>query len=186
MKIISSVKELTLCSGFGALLTVVQLLAGSIVYAVSQVPASASLFSALILGYLGTMPLLLTRKTGAATITILTAAIVAVPLSVFGPPGPYKILQFIPVVILTEAILIAARWKNYGYVTALAAAAATSIPIHYYFITLIGLPAAGLLAKFLLPIMAVVAAEAAIGAWLAIATYEKKLKKLKVVRQLQE
>lgn len=186
MQFVSSVKELSICSGFGALLTVVQLLAGSFVYAVSQVPASASLFSALILGYLGTIPLLLIRKTGAATITILTAAIVAVPLSVFGPPGPYKILQFIPVVLVTEAILIAARWKNFGYVIAMAAAAAIAIPIHYYFITLIGLPAAGLLAKFMLPIMVAVAAEAAIGAWLAIATYEKKLKGLGVIKQLRE
>lgn len=185
MRLIGTTKELAICAGFGALIVVVQLLAGSVIYTVTQVPAAATLISSFILAYIAIIPLLLIRKTDAALATLLTMSVISAPLSVFGPPGLPKIIQFIPVIAAIELILIISNWKKAGYIIAIPAASAIALPMHYYFLALIGFPGAELLRKYLLLFMAIVMMESLLGAWLGLITYEKKLKNLKVVKQLQ-
>ncbi len=183
MKTVSSIKELTVCGGFGAMAAFAGLALNLPGIMITGVPLTgifpvAALFLALIA--------LIIRKFGAVTIAAGVYSSIAIPTVLFGPPGVYKLFLGIILGLLFDSLLMAFRYSRTGYYVAASVSYAAVVPATYLALLLLGFPAAERLARFVpyLMIWYVIAVIATV--WLTMLIYEKKLKKLKVVRQLQE
>ncbi|MBI2142553.1 hypothetical protein HYU15_03645 [Candidatus Woesearchaeota archaeon] len=183
MKSVSTIKELAICGGFGAIAAFAGLalnLPGIMITGVPLtgiIPVAAVFFALLSL---------IVRKFGAVTIAAGVYSLIAIPTVLFGPPGVYKLFLGIILGLLFDSLLMAFRYSRTGYYVAAAVSYATVVPATYLALLFLGFPAAERLARFVpyLMIWYVIAVIATV--WLTMLIYEKKLKNLKVVKQLQE
>ncbi|MBI2575371.1 hypothetical protein HYV82_05800 [Candidatus Woesearchaeota archaeon] len=183
MKTISSIKELTVCGGFGAIAAFAGLALNLPGIMITGVPLTG-IFP--VAAFFLSMTALIIRKFGAVTIAAGVYSLIASPTVLFGPPGVYKLLLGIALGILFDSLLMAFRYSRTGYYVAAAVSYAAVVPATYLALLFLGFPAAERLARFVpyLMIWYVLAVIATV--WLTMLIYEKKLRNLNVVKRLQE
>ncbi|MBI2574925.1 hypothetical protein HYV82_03500 [Candidatus Woesearchaeota archaeon] len=185
MKLISSTRDFAIAGGFGALIVAFELSIGIIITSLTGLPILIAIVDSVLLAYMIMVPPLITRKAGIITATVLVMSLLSVPTSAFGVPGPYKILVFVPLGIIMDILFYASNGKKLLMIIGIIAAAFISVPYQFFLMQQLGLPLPEGTEKLLLPVAIFAAVEGALGVWLAYMTYEKKLKKLSVVKRLQ-
>lgn len=115
MKTVSSIKELTVCGGFGAMAAFAGLALNLPGIMITGVPLTgifpvAALFFALLA--------LIIRRFGAVTIAAGVYSAIAIPTALFGPPGVYKLLLGIMLGLLFDTLLLAFNYRKTGYYAA--------------------------------------------------------------------
>ncbi len=185
MKLISTTRDFAIAGGFGALIVAFELSIGIIIASLTGLPILIAIADSVLLAYLIMIPPLITRRTGIITATVLVMSLLSVPTSAFGVPGLYKILVFLPLGVFMDLLFSVSNGRKLFMISGIIIAAFVSVPYQFFVMTQLGIPLPEGTEKLLLPIAAFAALEGAFGVWLAYMTYEKKLKNLKVVRQLQ-
>lgn len=185
MKTISTTKELVIPAGFGALIFFVQLAVSTAIVTVTGIPGTGAVVIGVLLGYIVAIMGMLIRKSGVFIVAFAVFSVLSVPTIVMGPPGFYK-LAMIATAIPIEACLLIFRSRKAGLYFGITTGLTLAMIAFYYILSAMGFPAAERLGKYLFWIIAVLVMETISGMWLGIMTYEKKLKKLKVVRQMQQ
>ncbi len=181
MKRISTVKELIISAGFAALLFVSAIIAAFAIYPIVLIPGLTTLAMLIVYSYMFTIGLLVVRKTGAATIILPIVGILA-------PSGVGILLGvtiLIPGIVAVELLLIMTNYRKAAYILATPLFILVVVPFWLFVLLKMGFPLADVTRKYIWPILLIGLIEAFIGGYLAHLTYEKKLKNLKVVRQLQ-
>lgn len=125
------------------------------------------------------------EKFGAASIMLTIVGILAVPTITFGPPGIYKIFMLFVVGFIYDLVLILLRRNRFGYIIAGGAVGLSAAPLIYVFLILFGLPGADKLQPMLAIFSVVYAILGAIGAYLGLWIFDKKLKNKAFVKQMQ-
>jgi len=103
----------------------------------------------------------------------------------FGPPGLYKILIGVGLGLLFEILLLASR-AGLAYVLATAIVFAASIPMTYAAWLLFELPGVQYLGPKIRFLMMIYLVEGALGACLGWLLYQKRLSKLRSIRNIRE
>lgn len=182
MKIIKDIRSLTLCGGFGAISFVIMWSLGSIILMTTGLPLVGGIASSIANSFVLVIGILLIDKIGALTIISTTLTTLSIPTIIFGPPGIYKFFLGIFMGVLCESVIVLFRYKRWSYILGLAITFAASVPAEYFIFKMLGFPAAEKLQSMLIPIMAIYFINAAVGSWLGMKFYEKKLSKLQVVQ----
>lgn len=183
MMIINDLKSLTIAAGFGAMAAFAGLalnLPGIMITGVPLtgiIPVAAFFFALLAL---------IVRKFGAVTIAASVYSLIAVQTALFGPPGVYKLFLGIILGLLFDTLLKVFRYSKAGYYVAAAVSYAAVVPATYAALLFLGFPAAERLARFVPYLMIWYVAAVIATVWITMMIYEKRLKRLNVVRQLQE
>lgn len=186
MKLISSTRDFAIAGGFGAIIVAFELFVAIIIASLALPPILIAIVDSVLLAYMIMIPPLITRKAGVITATVFVMSLLSVPTLAFGVPGPYKILVFLPLGVFMDLLFAVSNGKKLFMILGIIAAAFVSIPYQFFVMMWLGLPLPEGTWELVLPIAAFAAVEGAIGVWLAYLTYEKKLRKLRVVKQLQE
>lgn len=180
-----SVRELVFIAMIGALLFILDLSISTGIDAITGIPASGTLITTLFFVALATIGGLTIRKFGTYIGMGLIYAILATPNTVFGPPGVYKILLGLIVGIVADMIVFSSNYRKIGYYLGLTAGIIVSLPILLYFMNLLGLPGAKELSSVLWFIIGLSAVESLIGTWIGMNLYEKKISKMRIIKQIQ-
>lgn len=185
MKTINDLRSLTIAAGFGALMFFFNFIASTTMVTLTGIPGTGGVAVGVLLGYLIAILVMLVPRTGVITVAFLVFGILSVPTIVMGPPGLYK-LGLLPMAIIMDACLALIKQRKAALYIGMSIGLVSGMIAFYYLLLAMGFPAAERFGKYILPITAVLVAEVLLGIWLGILTYEKRLKKLKVVRQMQE
>lgn len=180
-----SARELVLIAITSAFLFVISISIGSGIVAVTGTPMAGGLITVFIMVYIFVLTALIIRKFGIVTLVTLIYTLLSIPTINMGPPGFYKVLIGLANGLIMDIILYTGRYKKFAYYLAMVAGMILSIPLMLFAMKLLGLPGYEKLLSMLFIAMLVYAIEAAIGVWLGILTYEKKLKKSKLVKSLR-
>ncbi|MBI2574924.1 hypothetical protein HYV82_03495 [Candidatus Woesearchaeota archaeon] len=184
MRRISTVKDLTLAGGFGALLFAIDAVFTPLdmILGIPGVRAVVNTFFWIVVACVA---VLITRKTGFLTATLFVYALLSVPLITWGAPGFHKLLIIMPLAILVEAILLATNYSNTGIAVAIASGVAGGWLLQLYVMSLLGIPGVETYMKVIVPFTIIGVIEGLIGGFAGIWLYNRKIKNLKVVKQLQ-
>ncbi len=185
MRRISTVKDLTLAGGFGALLFAIDAVFTPL-QTILNLPGVVGITSTFFWIVVAVIALLIVRKTGFPTAMLFSYALLSVPLVTWGAPGLHKLLIIMPLAILVEIIFLLTNYSNIGIAAAIASGIATGSVLQLYVMTLLGLPGVETYMKFLVPFTIIGVIEGLIGGFAGIWLYNRKIKNLKVVKQLQE
>ena len=124
-------------------------------------------------------------KFGATTIMLVITSILAIPTISFGAPGIQKVPQLFIVGLVIDLAIMLFRRENKGYLVGGALGGLIAPGMIFLSMVLIGLPGADKLQPLLIPLSAIYCILGLIGAYLGIITYDRKLSKLSVVRNLK-
>lgn len=178
-------KELVVCALFGASMFIIAFVLGQALVAITGIPMIGGIMHALIEALLLVIGVSIIRKFGSATLIFLIAGILSTPTASAGPPGLYKIIFVLAIGVLFDIIITLIGRKKIGYIIAAAVSFSASIPIMYTLLVYLNLPVAEKLQSAMFLFMLVYAALAAIGAYLGLWLYDKKLKNKAFVRQMR-
>jgi len=178
-------KRLWILSGaFGGLLFAINLSLGAgLTYATGN-PGFSGLITGLTTSFVLFMLMSTTKKFGAITIAFTLYCLLATPTVLMGPPGPYKILVGLVCGLTFDLILYLLKYRFYSFLIGF---------LGYVFMMLIGTYTAYFylnlpqLDKFksLMFILAIIfTVEGWIAAWLSKITFEKRIKKLSIVKKV--
>ena len=126
---------------------------------------------------------LVVRKFGTFTMMAFIYSVLAIPTTVFGPPGIYKIIPATLVGFLVDVSVSALRYRKAGYYLGAIVGQVVGLLLFAVAFLLLGFPGqAELFASlwFLIPLYAV---EALLGCWIGILV-NNKLKNKKILRQI--
>ena len=179
-------KDLVICALFGAMIFVIGFALGSAIIAITGIPATGSLLNMLLAVLIGVVGIKVVGKFGAATLILTIEGILSVPTIINGPPGIHKILMLFTLGLIIDIVLSATKRSNKGFILAGSMAGLLAVLFIFLSLVFLGLPGADELQKILIPLLAVNAVLGAIGAYLGLWLYDKKLKNKPFIKQMQE
>ena len=179
-------KDLVVCALFGASIFVVGIVLGSALIAITGIPATGSLFNMLFAVLIGVIGIKIVNKFGDATLILTILGVLSVPTLLNGPPGIHKILMLFMIGLIIDIILYATKRSNKGFILAGSTAGVSAVFFIFLSLVLLGLPGASELQKILIPLLAINAVFGAVGAYLGLWIYDKKLKEKAFIKQMQE
>lgn len=185
MRLISTTRDFAVAGGFGALLFAIDAIFTPLDM-ILGIPGARAVINTFFWIVVGTVAILMARKTGFPTVMLFAYALLSVPLVTWGAPGFHKLLIIMPLAMLVEAILLATNYSNLGVTASIAAGVAGGWLIQLYVMKLLGLPGVEAYIKFLIPFTIIGVAEGVIGGLAGIWLYNKKIKNLNVVKRLQQ
>ena len=177
-------RELAVCAVFGAAIFLISFTLGQFLVAATGIPMIGGLAHVIFDAAILVVGAMLVRKSGVATIILVIDGILAVPTASAGPPGIYKIGVMLLVGLVFELVLIITQRKKVGYVLAPVLSLPLSVPVMYFFLTVLSLPGAeklqSAMAFFMIAYIVLAAIGAALGLWIF-----GKIKDRSFVRQIQ-
>lgn len=179
-------REMTVLALTSALLFAVDIVVTESLDLIFGIPEAGYLISSVLFVGIATTAGLLVRKPGAFTVMAIIYSILASPTTVFGPPGPYKILLGTLIGIFADFIVWLFRYSKTGYLAGMPTGSALSVPASFLMYILLDFPAADVIAPYVWAFTFAVFVTSVLGAWLGIMLYEKKLKRLRVVKLLSQ
>jgi hypothetical protein len=151
---------------------------------VTGIPLSGGIISLIFISFIYVTILLTVRKFGTATLIALIYTALASPTSSFGPPGFYKIMIGVVLGLVVDIILSYGKYKKWAFYLSIFFGFMIVAPVMWGMLVLLNLPGAEDLGNILLIFMLIQGVEALIGCWLARLVYNKKLSKLKIIKQI--
>ncbi|MBN2095475.1 MAG: hypothetical protein JW727_05485 [Candidatus Aenigmarchaeota archaeon] len=177
-------RDLAVCALFGALVFAGAYLLGTGIIALTGIPATGSLLNMAYSLMVIIVGIKAVNKFGAATLILLVESALAIPTTIFGPPGMYKLAIALLVALPLDFLLEASKRSNISLYFAGAAGAALNTLLVWAFLSFLGLPGAEQLGAVLLPLAAASAILGLVGAYIGVWLFDNKLKKRAFIRQM--
>ncbi|MBI2575368.1 hypothetical protein HYV82_05785 [Candidatus Woesearchaeota archaeon] len=185
MKTITDLRQLTIAAGFGALMFAIGFAISTPIQLITGTPGTGGLVSGIILIILLVIGDRILQRFGYGTVSATTMAILSIPTVLFGAPGIYKVAVGFAGGLLWDASLLFLKRNRVGYTIAAIAAGTAILISMLLMLAALGLPGDEKMKQIFLIMWIVDAIIVVIGVQIALLLYEKKIKNLKVVRQLQ-
>ena len=179
-------KELVFIALIGALVFAQAFILGVVLIAATGTSMTGGLITAFTTAFILVLAALTIQKFGTITIIVLIHTVLSSPTINLGPPGVYKIGLGIILGLVVDSVLYFGKYKRFAYYISFAFGYAALVPAMFYFLTLLGMPAADKLAPFILPMMGIYVVESLLATWLARVIYFKKLKNKRIIKQIED
>jgi hypothetical protein len=176
-----TVRELSMCALFGALLFFLVFTLGAGIITATGIPVSGGIANMAISLIILTIGKRIVDRFGSASLICVVAATIAIPTISWGPPGIYKIPMLLVLGLVYDTLLGQNKWRE---VLASGAVGLVAAPNMYLFLVALGLPGADKLAPMLVIFTVLYASLGLIGGYLGRWIYEKKLKNRAFIKQL--
>ncbi|MDO8661487.1 MAG: hypothetical protein Q7K43_06360 [Candidatus Woesearchaeota archaeon] len=180
-----TVRQLVFMALLGAITFVFDLAFVSGIDASTGIPGAGFMVDTIFVVALMTIGGLVIKRFGVFSSIALIYGVLAVPTTVFGPPGAYKIVLSLVLGLVADAVVYFFKYKRIGFYSAMAIGNVFGLPLFLLALRWLGLPGSSALASAFWVILAVTVVESLIGAWLGLWLFEKRIKNLAVIRQLQ-
>lgn len=169
----------------GALSFVLAFVLGSAIDIVTGIPLTGGIANGIIVGITLTIGAKGVNMFGGATVVALVATILAIPTPTLGPPGVYKVPIGFLAGLVWDICISVLRRRNIGYI--LGGASGSIVIIWGLFIALsvMGMPAAESLKRALIILLPFNAFLGGLGTYLGVLLFDRKLKHLTVIKNLQ-
>lgn len=178
------IKHYILSGIFAALTFAIAFALGAGIIMATGIPATGgfvNIFAAVFVVMIG---LKIVPKFGFGILTMSIMFAIAIPTVIGGPPGIYKILIGFLIGFTFDLVLLLGRKANLSYILAGSLGAVVSILSVYFSLIILQLPGIEQLRpllKYLVPLQAI---TGALGAWISIAVFNKRLSKLSAIQRL--
>lgn len=168
-----STKQATYLGAMGALSFALAFLLGGAINALTGIPLTGGIVNGIVVGAMLTIGVRGVDKFWSATIIWLVFSVFAIPTITLGPPGWYKVIVGVLVGVMWDAIIGVFRRTSFGYILG-AGIGAVGITVGVFVAaSLLGLPAAGRLAKalvFLVPLNLLISMA---GGWVGLRLFDR-------------
>lgn len=176
-------QELVLLALVGAILFLMDIVISNSIYAATGIIGLGFLVTVVFFTAIATAGGLIVRKFGTFTIMALIYAALAIPTPVYGPPGVHKLLPALATGIVIDFLLGIFHYKKIAYYVSLALGNVLALWLFVGMFLLLDFPGKEQIAAFAWWLSISYALEAFLGVWLGFQIYEKKLKKMRIVKQ---
>ncbi len=177
-------QEFVLSGIFAALIFATAFLLGAGIILATGIPATGGIANILAAVMVLVVGAKLVPRFWFGTLTLGLMFALAIPTLIGGPPGAFKVINGVLIGFVFDVVVVLCMRKNWGYVLAGSLAAVTSITSIYAAMVILDMPGADKLLPLLLPLTLMQAVTGAVGGWLGVQIFERRLKGLKFVRQL--
>ena len=178
-------KELVAMALFGAIIFAIAFVLGTAILAVTGIPATGGLANVLVGVLLLVIGVKTINKFGVGTIIMTIEGALSVPTLINGTPGVHKIFLMLLMGLIFDIIVVMFKRTKKGFILGATLGTLVLPWAMYYAMVLMGLPGPEKLQPILIPISLAYAVLGAVGAWMGLILYEKKLKDKAFVKQLQ-
>ncbi|WP_319779058.1 hypothetical protein [Maridesulfovibrio sp.] len=182
MKRIDDLRSFAFCGGFGAVSFVIMWGLGAILLLATGMPLVGGLASGLVNAFVLIIGVKFVNRAWAAMIISLVICSLSVPTVIFGPPGIYKIVLGLILGLLFELFMSLTRYSKFSYYLVLPVVFSLSVPIEYFMFVYLDFPAAEKLKSLMVGIAAIYFVNAALGSYLGIKFFDKKMMKMNIVK----
>lgn len=177
-------KHFILSGVFAALTFAVAFALGSGIIMATGIPATGgfvNIFAAVFVVMIG---IKIAPKFGFGILTMTIMFTIAIPTVIGGPPGAYKIAIGFLIGLTFDTILLIGNRNKINYIIAGSLGAVVSILSVFFSLVILNLPGVDQLRpllKYLVPLQAL---TGALGAWVSVVVFEKRLSKLSAIQRL--
>lgn len=179
-----SVRDFVLAGVIGALTFAVAFILGAGIISATGIPATGGIANIFAAVFVVTVGMKIVERRWFATLAITIVFGLAIPTIIGGPPGAHKIVNGLVIGLSYDITLIILGYSRIGYVIAGSSASVVSILSIYVALVVFGLPGAAQLRPLLLPLAGLQAITGALGAWAAVAVFDRRLSKIDAVKRL--
>ena len=169
---------------FGGLLFATNLALGAGLTYLSGNPGMSGLITGFTTAFFFYLAAQFTRRFGAITICFTLYCLLAVPTVLMGPPGLYKIAVGLAAGVVTDAVLVAARFRFGGFLVAFAAFVAVLLAGTFAAFILFEFPNFNRFRDFMFILAAIFTIEGWISAWATRRFLFGRVLKIPAVRRL--
>ncbi len=180
-----TVRQLVFMALLGAITFVFDLAIVSGIDASTGIPGAGFMVDTIFVVALMTIGGLVIKRFGVFSSIALIYGVLAVPTTVFGPPGVYKIVLSLVLGLVADAVVYFFKYKRIGFYSAMAIGNVFGLPLFLLALRWLGLPGSAELASAFWVIFAITVVESLIGAWLGLWLFERRIKNLAVIKQIQ-
>jgi len=178
-------RKLWILSGaFGGLLFAINLSLGAgLTYATGN-PGFSGLITGLTTSFVLFMLISTTKKFGAITIAFTLYCLLATPTVLMGPPGPYKILVGLVCGLTFDLILYFLKYRFYSFLIGFLGYVLIMLIGTYTAYSYLKLPQLDKFKNLMFILAIIFTIEGWIAAWLGKIIFEKRIKKLSIVKKI--
>jgi len=177
-------KELIFLTLVGALMFVFDFAISSGIDSATGINGVGYIVSGFIFVALGVIGAYTIKKFGSIAILGLIYGLLITPTQILGPPSPFKIVLGLLVGIIADLVVLAFRYKKFGYYLSFTIGNLITLPAWIGIMILFGLPKVDEVISMIWIIALVYFIQGIFGAWIGIKLYEKKLSKTKIIKQI--
>ena len=178
-------QHLLVCGVFGAFATIAAFAIGAALLATTGIPMIGGLLNAVVVVLILLTGVRIVNRFGAAILINFIFVAVAIPTMVVGPPGPHKILIGLTAGLLIDVIISVFKRRMLGYYIG-AILGSAFYPLGVYFILVYtNAPILGKYISILIPFIIWYAICGAVGTYLALYIYKKKLSDLTFIKSIE-
>jgi len=179
-----STKDYAICGVVGVVTFAVSFLLGGAITAVAG-PGTSGIVTIVVTTMLVIIGAKIVNRFGAVTLMVTVFSVVAIPTTMFGPPGPQKVLIGITTGIVYDLTISVLQRRKIGYIMAGGLSSLYAILAIFTVLVWLRLPSAERLRHLLIYFVPVYTLLGGIGGWLGVHVFDRRLSKLAVVRNLQ-
>ncbi len=184
MKTINDTRSLVIAAGFGAAVFATNFVIGQAILLSTGIPLIGGFASVVPLIFVAVVGAKLVPRFGVFTVMWAIATFLSFPTTSFGPPGLYKIVVGFVLGIVSDVVVAGLRHSRIGYIVACAIAESLGLLLLFWAMLLLGMEIPPKLPKMIPFVSISYAVLAAIGAYLGLVFFERRISKLGQVRSL--
>lgn len=174
----------SLSGAFGGLLFAINLSLGAgLTYATGN-PGFSGLITGLTTSFVLYMLMSTTKRFGAITIAFTLYCLLATPTVLMGPPGPYKILVGLICGLTFDLILYLLKYRFYSFLIGFLGYVLVMLAGMYTAYVYLSLPQLDKFRNLMFILATIFTVEGWVAAWLSKITFERRIKKLSVVKKV--
>lgn len=179
-----SISQLVFLALVGALMFVFDMLIISGIDTATGIPGAGFVVDTVFIVALAVIAGLAVPKFGTFVIIATIYAVLAIPTPLSGPPGVYKVGIGFILGLLADVVVWLFNYRRVGYYFSLAVANALVFPVLLFALELLELPGVGELRSAFWVLLVIIVIESFVGSWLGILLFDRKVKKMKVMRRI--
>lgn len=178
------IKHFVTAGIFAAVTFSVAFILGAGIIAATGIPATGGIVNIFAAVFIVIIGVKLVPKFGFATLTIGILFLLSIPTIIGGPPGFHKVINGLLIGLTTDIVLVIGRRSRLAHIIAGSFGAMVSILSIYAVLVIFRLPGVEKLAPLVLPLTILQAVLGALGAFVGILIFERRLSKLNAVKRL--
>jgi hypothetical protein len=179
-------KHFVISGIFASITFAVAFLLGSGVILATGIPATGGIVNIFVAVLIMMIGIKIVPKFGFATLTMAIMFAIAIPTVIGGSIGIYKVINGLLIGLTFDSVVYLGKRTNLSHIIGGALGSMVSIISLYYALVALGLPGVEKLSpllKYLIPLQGF---NGAMGSWVGILIFNKRLKKLTAVQRLMD